>query len=40
MALERKGDHTGILGETISALKAATSPENLAKVTALIQGLK
>jgi Flp pilus assembly protein TadD len=40
MALERKGDHSGILGETISALKQATSPESLAKVTALIQGLK
>jgi tetratricopeptide (TPR) repeat protein len=40
MALERKGDHTGVFGETISALKQIGSPENLAKVTALIQGLK
>ena len=39
MALERKGDHTGIRGETIAALKAVSSPENLAKVTTLIQGL-
>lgn len=40
MALERKGDHTGILGETISALKQVVSPDNVAKLTALIQGLK
>ncbi len=40
MALERKGDHEGIRGETISALKQVSSPENLARVTALIQGLK
>jgi len=40
MALERKGDRTGILGETISALKQVPSPENLAKVSTLIQGLK
>jgi len=40
MALERKGDHSGVFGETISALKQVVSPENVAKVTALIQGLK
>jgi Flp pilus assembly protein TadD len=40
MALERKGDHTGLRGDTIQALKAAPSPEVLAKVTSLIQGLK
>jgi Flp pilus assembly protein TadD len=40
MALERKGDHTGVFGETISALKQAGSPENQAKVSALIQGLR
>jgi Flp pilus assembly protein TadD len=40
MALERKGDHDGLRGETIAALKAVGTPENLAKVTALIQGLK
>ena len=41
MALERKGDHDGIRGETIAALKEVTSPESLAaKVTALLQGLK
>jgi tetratricopeptide (TPR) repeat protein len=40
MALERKGDHTGILGDTISALKQVVSPDNVAKLTALIQGLK
>uniref|UniRef100_Q023W0 Tetratricopeptide TPR_2 repeat protein n=1 Tax=Solibacter usitatus (strain Ellin6076) TaxID=234267 RepID=Q023W0_SOLUE len=40
MALERKGERAGIFGETISALKQAPSPENLAKVTSLLQGLK
>ena len=40
MALERKGDHSGLRGETIAALKAVGTPDNLAKVTALIQGLK
>jgi hypothetical protein len=40
MALERKGERSGVFGETISALKQVPSPENLAKVTALIQGLK
>jgi len=40
MALERKGDHTGTFGETISALKQVASTENLAKVAVLIQGLK
>ncbi len=40
MALERKGDHSGQLGETISALRQVPSPENLAKLTRLIQGLK
>jgi Flp pilus assembly protein TadD len=40
MALERKGDREGIRGETIAALKQVSSPENLAKVSALIQGLK
>jgi Flp pilus assembly protein TadD len=40
MALERKGDRTGVFGDTISALKQVGSPENLAKVATLIQGLK
>ncbi|HEY1495107.1 MAG TPA: tetratricopeptide repeat protein [Candidatus Solibacter sp.] len=40
MALERKGEHSGVFGEAISALKQVPSPDNLAKVTALIQGLK
>jgi Flp pilus assembly protein TadD len=40
MALERKGERSGVFGETIAALKQVPSPENLAKVTALIQGLK
>ena len=40
MALERKGDHTGVFGETISALKQVSTPDNLAKVTTLIQGLR
>jgi tetratricopeptide (TPR) repeat protein len=40
MALERKGDHTGILGETISTLKQVVSPDNVSKLTTLIQGLK
>ena len=40
MALERKGDHTGLRGDAIAALKAVGSPENLAKAAALIQGLK
>lgn len=40
MALERKGDRDGIRGETITALKQVSTPENLARVTALIQGLK
>jgi Flp pilus assembly protein TadD len=40
LALERKGDHSGLRGETIAALKAVATPESLAKLTALIQGLK
>jgi Flp pilus assembly protein TadD len=40
LALERKGDRAGVSGDAISALKQIPSPENLSKLTTLVQGLK
>jgi Flp pilus assembly protein TadD len=40
LALERKGDHSGIPGDTIAALKQMPSPDNLARLTTLLQELK